>query len=75
MLENFGYRLSFNIWVYCDVNSYGDECRTYCEPIDRNDVGHYGCNPDTGARYCLEGNTRYSLEGKTRYSLEGNTRT
>ena len=55
----FAYRLWFDIWVYCDVNSYGPDCGTYCVRVDNDEQGHTGCHPDTGERFCLDGKHAY----------------
>ena len=47
--------LSFWIQLYCDNNWYGIDCSTYCVPVNQSNIGHYGCDPDTGEKVCLDG--------------------
>ena len=48
-------RLEFTVMVYCDVNWYSSDCSVYCKAVDIADEGHYSCDPDTGDKVCLEG--------------------
>ena len=47
--------LTFSISVFCDVHSYGPDCSTYCVPVDQAEIGHFGCDSNTGEKYCLDG--------------------
>ena len=48
------YRLVIWIELYCDTDSYGSDC-THCVPVDRNNIGHYICDTNTGEKQCLPG--------------------
>ena len=50
----FCSRLDYKASVYCEDKFYGAACDVMCE--DRDDsTGHYTCDPKTGDKICLEG--------------------
>lgn len=47
-------RISLSFRLMCGLNYYGTDCATYC--IARDDLlGHYTCDPASGAKICLQG--------------------
>ena len=51
--------------LYCLSNYYGDDCGTYCSPIDDETDGHYTCDPETGDKECMAGNYIYDVVMET----------
>ncbi|CAL8070380.1 unnamed protein product [Calicophoron daubneyi] len=50
--QNYSFLLSYR--YACRANYYGEACNRFCSPSD-NALGHYQCNPQTGAFICNPG--------------------
>ncbi|KAK3102280.1 hypothetical protein FSP39_010178 [Pinctada imbricata] len=51
------FNMKTEVKVFCNVYFHGDYCDVFCVPRDDDSNGHYECDPITGQKLCLQGET------------------